>query len=63
MTDEDIMREIELLPEPDLMEPGKITDPVGSSTYYSARTVARLLLEQREAIEELRLERKFENRR
>jgi hypothetical protein len=63
MTEADILAAIQLLPEPDLIEAGKITDPIGSRSYYSARTVAKLLLDQEQQIEARRLEKRYENRR
>lgn len=40
--------EMARLPGADLVTAGKIYDPHGSNTYYSARTVAELLIAERE---------------
>lgn len=49
MSEEDKLVDIILgLPPCDLMQASKITDALGSDTFYSARTVAQMLLEERE---------------
>lgn len=35
------------LPEPELLRAGSIADPLGSNTFYSARTVVMLLAAER----------------
>jgi hypothetical protein len=43
MTNDELMDALAKLPPPDLVTPGKISDPIGSNIYYSARTVVQLL--------------------
>jgi len=53
MTDSEMMAALMRLPEADLLTETKIDDQLGDGTYYSARTVARLLDEQHQAIDRL----------
>ena len=48
MNNKDMMAAIAQLPYPDMLTESKITDPVGSNTYYSARTVVELLAKERQ---------------
>ena len=37
------------LPGPELLEAGKITDPLGANEFYSARTVVKMLADAKDA--------------
>lgn len=50
MTNEELMAAILALPAPDLLSATSSDDAPGDGAFYSARTVARLLAEQRQAL-------------
>lgn len=47
MTNEKMMAALARLPDAELMTPGRIDSPLGSDTFYSARTVVALLEKER----------------
>ena len=49
MNNTQMMAALAALPEPELMQAGKITDPLGADAFYSARMVVKLLEEARNA--------------
>ena len=44
MTNDQLLAAMQSLPDPDLLTPHKIDDPIGAGAYYRADTVARMLL-------------------
>lgn len=46
-TEEQLLATMAALPAPDLLQPSRIDDPVGTDAFYSARTVATLLVAER----------------
>ncbi|MBK8773102.1 MAG: hypothetical protein IPM06_22100 [Rhizobiales bacterium] len=48
MTNREMLAALERLPDPDLITPRKLDDPLGAGTYYRADTVVRLLQAERE---------------
>lgn len=55
MTEEQMLAAIAALPDAELLQASKITDTIGSDTFYSARTVAKLLREREMTMERLRV--------
>jgi hypothetical protein len=43
MDNEELLKKLASLPEPDFLSPGQIRDPIGSTTAYRANTVVRLI--------------------
>jgi hypothetical protein len=47
MNNTQMMAALAALPDPELLQAGKITDPLGANAFYSARTVVKLLKKAR----------------
>lgn len=48
MKNSDMLYEMMNLPDPDLIVPSNIGDPIGSGCFYRADTVVKLLMKERE---------------
>lgn len=48
MNEARMLAELAKLPDAELLQASKITDPLGADVYYSGRTVVKLLADQRE---------------
>lgn len=47
MKNSDMLYEMMKLPDPDLITPSNIGDPIGSGCFYRADTVVKLLMKER----------------
>jgi len=48
MTNDQVMAKILALPDPEMIGASKLDDPIGADRFYSARTVVKLLANERE---------------